>query len=458
MRGVHAVVILACASACASVKPTKSRREVDALVEARTGFADTVTDEQDAESRAKVRERVDALLGKPLTAERAVQIALLNNRELRAVFEELGVAQADLVQAGLLQNPTIAGEIVNSTQGNGLGGGLSLTQSLLSVFLIPAQRRLAKQQVKHAVVTVGQASLVLARDVRIAYMHALAADRALELQRGLVQAAEVADELAGHQLEAGNVAPLDRELFAKSLDEARVAWADAQVEAKVAREELSQLLGVWGEDVQWTFAGSIPALPPADADLGTLEQRAVRERLDVSAARVEVDSIRYAIALRRRGIATQIEVGPVASNEVGNHVGHEWVIGAGVSLEIPIFDPGHGDLARMKAYHRQAEHRLQDAAITARADVRIHREQLVAARRKVEYYRKTILPRTEQITALTLLQYNAMLVGTYQLLETRSDEFEARREFVHALRDYWVAHSELELAIGGQLDHGEAKR
>jgi cobalt-zinc-cadmium efflux system outer membrane protein len=449
MRG--ALVMLACVSACASVKPTKSRREVDDLVEKRTGVADTVSDEQDAKSRREVDERIAQLLAKPLTEERAIQIALLGNRELQAVQEELGVAQADLVQAGLLENPTLAGELVNSTQGNGLGGGLSLTQSLMSVFLIPAQRRLAKRQVKHAIVTVGQASLVLVRDVRIAYMHAVAAERALELQRGMVQAAEVADELAASQLEAGNVTPLDRELFAKSLDEARVEWADAQLEAQVAKEELSRLLGLWGKQVQWTLAGTIPALPASDGDLGALEERAIRERLDVSAARVEVESIGYAIALRKRGIVSQIEAGPVANNEVGDDAGHEWVIGAGLSIEIPIFDPGHGDIARLRAYQRQAQHRLQDAAIAARTDVRIHREQLVAARRKVDYYRKTILPRTEQITALTLLQYNAMLVGTYQLLETRSDEFEARREYVHALRDYWVAHGELELAIGGRL-------
>jgi hypothetical protein len=69
---------------------------------------------------------------------------MLNNRELRATLEELGVAQADLVDAGLLANPTISGDLVNSTRGNGLGGGLALSQSLLSVFLIPAKRRIAK--------------------------------------------------------------------------------------------------------------------------------------------------------------------------------------------------------------------------------------------------------------------------------------------------------------------------
>lgn len=437
--------------ACASVHPTKSRRKVGDLVEQRTGAKDVVSEKQDERSRAEVRKRVAELVAKPLTLDRAVQIALLNNRELRAVLEELGVAQADLVQAGLLQNPTIAGDLVNSTKGNGLGGGVSLTQSLLSVFLIPAKRRLAKSQLAHAVVTVGQAALMLTRDVRVTYLDALAAERDLDLQRTLVQAAEVSDDLAARQLEAGNITPLDRQLFAAALDEARVGWADAQLEARATREALTRLLGLWGEDVSWKLADSMPALPATDADLGALESRAIRERLDLSAARVEVDSIEYAIGLRKRGVITQIDAGPVARNEVGSDAGHEWVIGGELSLEIPLFDPGHADIGRMRAYLRQAEHRLQDAAIAARAEIRIHREQLVAARRKVEYYRKVILPRTEAITELALLHYNAMLIGTYQLLETRSDETEARRELVHALHDYWTAHSELELSVGGRL-------
>jgi cobalt-zinc-cadmium efflux system outer membrane protein len=445
------VVAAALFSGCASVHPTKARRDVGGLVERRTGIDDVIPQQQDEQSRTQVRERVAQLVAKPLTVERAVQIALLNNREFRVVLEELGVAQADLVQAGLLQNPVIAGDLVFSTKGNGLGGGVSLTQSLISVFLIPAKVRLAKSRLAHAVVTVGEASLTLARDVRVAYMGALAAERALELQRSVVQAAEVADELSQRQLDAGNVPILDRQLFASTLDQARVDWADAQLEATIAREELNHLLGLWGDDVAWSFAGSIPGLPVQDPDLGSLERYAVRDRLDLSAARLEIDSIEHAIGLRRRGLVTQFEAGATARNEVGTDAGHEWVIGPEISLELPIFDPGHADIARMRAHLRQAEHRLQDAAIETRSEVRVHREQLVAARRKVEYYRKTILPRAEEITALTLRQYNAMQIGTYQLLETRADELEARRGLVQALRDYWVAHSELELVVGGRL-------
>ncbi|MCY1004364.1 TolC family protein [Nannocystis pusilla] len=230
---------------CASVQPTRARRDVGEIVETRVGLADVVPEKQDAESRARVRDRVAELTAEPLTQERALQVAMLNNRELRAVLEELGVAQAKLVQAGLLENPVIAGDLVDSTRGYGLGGGLSLTQSLLSAFLIPAKRRLAQARLNHAIVTVGQAALILARDVKVAFVRTQAAEQMLELYRGRAQAAEVAHELAQRQLDAGNINPLDQQLFAAALDRARIELADAELAALVEREALTRLLGLW---------------------------------------------------------------------------------------------------------------------------------------------------------------------------------------------------------------------
>ena len=436
---------------CASVKPTEARRDVGELVEGRLGLPAVIPEEQDAESRARVRARVAELMAEPLTPDRALQVAMLNNRELRATLEELGVAQAELVQAGLLQNPVLSGDLVNSAKGYGLGGGLALSQSLLSAFLIPAKRRMARARLAYAVVTVGQATLMLARDVQVAFVSAQAADQGLGLHRDRAQAAEVAHELAQRQFDAGNITPLDQQLFAAALDRARVELADAQLAATVAREELTRLLGLWGEDVAWSFAAPLASALPPETDLARLEQQGIRDRLDLSAARHETRSIEYALTLRRRRMLPELNVGLTARNEVGDDIGHEWVLGPSLSLELPIFDPGHADIARIQAFLRQAQHRLQDLAIHVRSEIRIHRAELVAARRKVEYYERTVLPRAESITELTLQQYNAMLVGTYQLLETRTDQIEARQEYVEALRDYWVARSELELAVGGRL-------
>ncbi len=447
----RAWIAVALVAACATTKPDRARRQVSQDVARRAGVADAIAIRQDAQAQAAVRERVDALVSEPLTVDAALVVALLNNRDLQATLEELGVAQAELVQAGLLENPVVGGELVNSTKGNGLGGGLALSTSLLSAFLIPAKRRVAKAQLRHAVLTVGGAALALVRDVRIAYADVQEAATSRTLQRERVQLAEVADELAAAQREASNLTALDRERVAAALDAERLALVDEEVELVAARERLTRLLGLWGAAAGWTLASETTPLPAVEAELATLEQRGVAQRLDVSAARVELEGMELALALRRRGVVPHIEVGVDARNEVGKHEGHEWVLGPSLSIELPIFDPGHADFARLRALVRQAEHRLQQRAIEARSEIREHRERLVAARRKVEYLRETVLPRRVVIGERALEQYNGMLIGAYELFEIRAEQTETRHQFAEALREYWTARAELELAVGGTL-------
>jgi cobalt-zinc-cadmium efflux system outer membrane protein len=454
----RALVGVALVAACATTKPDRVRRQVAEDVARRAGVADAIAIRQDARARAAVRERVGDLLAKPLTVDSALVVALLNNRDLQATLEELGVAQAELVQAGLLENPVIGGELVNSTKGNGLGGALALSTSLLSAFLIPAKRRLAKAQLRHAVLTVGGAALALVRDVRVAYAEVQEAAVSRTLQRERVQLAEVADELAAAQREASNLTALDRERVAAALDAERLALVDEEVELVAARERLTRLLGLWGSAAGWTLASETTPLPAAEADLGTLEQRGVAQRLDVSAARVELEGMELALALRRRGLVPHIEVGVGAHNEVGKHEGHEWVLGPSLSIELPIFDPGRADFARLRALVRQAEHRLQQRAIEARSEIREHRERLIAARRKVEYLRETVLPRRVTIGERALEQYNGMLIGAYELFEIRAEQNDTRHQFAEALREYWTARADLELAVGGTLAEPAAPR
>jgi cobalt-zinc-cadmium efflux system outer membrane protein len=141
-----------------------------------------------------------------------------------------------------------------------------------------------------------------------------------------------------------------------------------------------------------------------------------------------------------------------ARNEIGDHPGHEWVIGPSLAIELPIFDPGHADLAALGAELRRAQHELQHRAIVARSEIRLHRTALESARNRATYMREQVLPRQARISELALERYNAMLIGTYDLLEIRAEGIEVEEHAVEALRDYWVARAELELAIGGRLE------
>jgi cobalt-zinc-cadmium efflux system outer membrane protein len=445
------VLALAIGFSCSSARPTKARTELSRTLTERTGIADAIPARVEAETAAAVDRRVDEILARPLALDGAVQVALLANRSLRARLEDLGVAQADLVEAGLLDNPVFAGDLVVSTRGNGLGGGLALSQSLLSAFLIPAERRLAKARLRFAIVDVGQSTLELVRDVRVAFAGLQAAQARHELARRIVQAAEVADELAGRQSAAGNLQPLERAHIGEALDGARLDLLDRELERVEARERLTRLLGLWGDRADYALAGELAPIPGAEADLDTLERRGIAQRLDLSAARHSVEAMRKALELRRRGIVSQLDVDAVGRNEVGDDAGHEWVLGPGLAIELPIFDPGTADFARLRAELRRSHELLQHAAIVARSEIRLHREQLVAARRRVEYYADVVLPRHAAIVEESLALYDGMQLSAYDLFAARAGELQAQADYAEVLRGYWDARAQLELAIGGRL-------
>src|SRR5712691_6028815 len=97
------LALVALLGGCASFSPDGGFGEVQSIVSRRVGQdAQWVRNDRDAE---QVRATVKKLLAAPLTADAAVQIALINNRGLQATYAELGIAEADLVQAGRLRNP-----------------------------------------------------------------------------------------------------------------------------------------------------------------------------------------------------------------------------------------------------------------------------------------------------------------------------------------------------------------
>jgi cobalt-zinc-cadmium efflux system outer membrane protein len=117
----------------------------------------------------------------------------------------------------------------------------------------------------------------------------------------------------------------------------------------------------------------------------------------------------------------------------------------------PIFNQGQGKIARGEAQLRQSEDRLEALAAEIRSEVRERRGHLAAMYELAVTYRDHLLPERDQILQLTLLHYNAMSVGAFDLLQARQNEIAAQRGYAEALRDFWIARAELERAVGGSF-------
>lgn len=447
MRRWLVLALVAPLAGCATVSTHDAFTPVADTVQQRTG--QRIHWRLGSPEDAEVSRRVDALLGAPLTADTAVEIALLENPSLQATYEELGVAQADLVQAGLLRNPTLFG----SVQWPNVAAALpklefSIAQEFIDLFLIPLRQRVAEDELDRARFRVAHAVLSLSGEVREAFYTLQASQQLLAVRRMLVEASEASAELARRQRTAGNISELDLASEEAMYQQERLDVARAEAEVLGNRERMNRLLGLWGRRTEWTLADKLPELPAQDPSLERLETTAIAQRLDLAAARKETEALERSLGLARgaRWIGS-VEVGAITERDSDG----QRLTGPSLSVEVPLFDQHQASIARLEAQWREARWRQDALAVEIRSEARAARSRLLSARAVSEHYRTVLLPLRERIVALSQQHYNAMTLGVYQLLAARQGEVNAYREYIESVRDYWIARSDLERVLGGRL-------
>jgi outer membrane protein, heavy metal efflux system len=398
---------------------------------------------------AEISAMADTLLREPLSVDSAVQVALLNNRRLQATYEALGISQADLVQAGLLENPVLVGSSIRA-DGNSSRSllNLGIAQNFLSILLRPARKALAAAQYEQAKLQVGHAVLELVHDVEAAYYEATASHQLVAVQGLLVEAARASSDMALRLLEAGNSSPIDEAKERSRFEDSRVALARSEGQALEAREHLTELLGLWGPRVGFDLPAELPELPAELPKLDGLETLAVQNRFDLAAAGREVEILAAALGVTRNWrLIAVAEIGIDAERELDG----EWLYGPTLAIEIPVFDRRQAQVARLEAELRRSEQNLASLAVEIRSEVRVQRERLAMSHQLVIHYREVIIPLRQRIVALTQQQYNFMLTGVFELLTAKQDEYAAYKESIEAAHDYWQAWAALQHAVGYSL-------
>ncbi len=438
---------------CTTAGPRTSLPAVQQKLGERAGaqVAWPITDEERRQADAAVKAWLDA----DLTVDSAVSIALFNNRSLRATFEEIGVSQAELAAASRLPNPTLSASVRwPSSSPRGPNSEFGLAFSLLDSVLLPLRKRLAEQQFTAVQNRVTHEALALVAEVKAALYEALAAQDFRARLETIANINAAAADLAQRQFDAGNINQLEREQWVVAAQQTQLDLKRADAEIRIAREKVNRLLGLNTAQTHWKLAGSLPTLPDQEAALGTLEETALQQRLDLQAARTDVALSQKALDLKRktRLLPVGVNVGVDTERESdGNRL-----TGPNIEIGLPIFDQGQNEVARLSANWRMNQERLAAKESDVRSEVRAAGDALQTARETVEFYQQTLLPQRKLIVRQTLLHYNAMQKSTYELLAAKEQQQTAEHASIEALRDYWIARTELERAIGGRLPGADA--
>lgn len=443
LTGLAALVLVL--TGCASLSPDGGFGEVEKATAERIGAPVQLAWARQPDDLDRIAQRVDELLGKPLFMNDAVQIALLNNRGLQAAYAELGITEAEVVQAGRLPNPGFS--FGRLTKGDEIELERGLHINLARLIAMPLVQRVEARRLEQVRTTVAMRVLSLAADTRKAWVQAVAAEESVRYSRQVMQAAEAGAELARRMAQVGNFNKLQQAREQGFYADAALNLARAEQQQRAARERLTRLLGLWGPQTAFKLPERLPDLPTQPRELPDVERTALAQRLDVAAARSGADATARNLGLTRTTrFINVLELGLVrnSSNEAPTQKG--WEIG----FELPLFDWGGARVARAEGIYMQALHRAAETAINARSEVREAYGAYRSAWDIAKHQRDEIVPLKARISEENLLRYNGMLIGVFELLADARSQIASVNGAIDSLRDFWIAQADLDMALVGK--------
>lgn len=431
---------------CASLSPDGGASDIARLTSGKTGGTQASVTMADS---AASRQAVAQLLQQSISAEAAVRIALLNNPGLHASMATLGISDADRVQAGSLPNPHLSlGRLV---AGDTVEIERALRFSVIGLLSLPWRAKWQGQQHELAKLQAAQEVIKLAADTRKAWITAVAAQQTAQYMQDAKLAAEAGGELARRMARVGNWSRLDQAREQVFLADATTQLARAQQNAFSEREKLIRLMGLWGPQTEFKLPERLPDLPKAPQAIENIEERALRERLDVRSAMNESGYVANSLGLvKASGFINALDATYRRNTHFDNAAGtKDTTRGWELELPIPIFDWGNASNARAQGVYMQSVARVRQTAINARSEAREAYHGYRTAYDVAVHYRDEVVPLRKFINNEVLLRYNGMLLSVFELLGDMRTQIMAVNGAIEAQRDFWLLDVDLQTTLTG---------
>jgi outer membrane protein TolC len=444
-RGLLALSVLLL-SGCAAFSPDSGMTAVSELTS--QAINKDVAFVRSAEGADAVDTAVRRLLSRTLSADSAVQIALLNNKGLQAAYNELALAETDLVQESLPPNPVFS---VSRIAGDGASEiERQVVGDILALATLPFRSDIARDRFRQAQLRAALATLRLAAEVRRTYVGAVAANEMAALLTDAKATAESTAQLAVKLGETGSINKLDQAREQVFYAETTADLATARQAATSAREKLARLMGLWDGGLDFRLPSQLPPLPRRPLALPSIEADAVSHRIDLQMARLELAALAKSLSLTEATrFVTLLDLAGIARRTQDPQGAPFRERGFDVLFQIPIFDGGEVRVRQSVETYNLAFNRLTERAVNVRSEARdayrIYRSTYDIA----SHYQREILPLRKIITEEMQLRFSSMQVDIFALLTEARQRLASLRGAIDAKRAFFLARSELQTAVNG---------
>ncbi|MBW2205894.1 MAG: TolC family protein [Deltaproteobacteria bacterium] len=391
---------------------------------------------------------MDALLGNGLTRDEALRIALINNRDLQAIFEEIGVSKSDLVQAGLFRNPTISAFFRFPFHGSGtnieIDGGLF---PLSDLWQIPFRKKVAEAHLERTMKKVEQTVLDTIRETKKAYDSVYYSRLTLtETETLLGKFIEIQKQVEKRR-SFGFLKDLDVYQTQVLVKETEIVLQRVKMELALSKSHLHRLLGLGAEDINFeiSLVQENPAL--SIPHIGQAMDWAKNQRLDIQMARLKTKEAEHKLGLEKVMVFKEVVIGASYERDVDGDA----AFGPGIDIQIPIYDQNQAQIAKAEFMVRRAEKQLQAILRKVREEIVHDLERIRLQQSTIRLIEHSILPLRRNALAYADKWVGAMQLNQLYLLEAQRGMLVSQLEHTRSLLELRNAHTDLEYHLGGKL-------
>ena len=429
-------------TACAGIPVDRGFTDSKALIIDRGGpsVAAPSSDEE-------AQRQTAAWIATPLTVESAQRIALTRNPLLLQQYARLGIAQAEVYDAARISNPLFSFAWLDGSAG-GAQVALGLAQNFADILYLSPRKRLARGELVRTQQQVAGQLVKLASEVEAGYYAYVGAVAVVELRDAVAAAGSASAELAQRFFDAGNINRLQLNREKAAATEARIEADRAATNALAVRSALNTLLGLTAEDDRWTIQARLPLAMNQDHEPADLQRLALVGRLDLLSARQAVVLLEDALGVTRSyRLIGDIQLGVDYEHETDN----SRLLGPTLGLTLPVFNWGGGRVERARAELDLARAEARRLEIGVSNEVRLAHARVASARALVERFRMQLIPLREEVVRRSAEMLNYMIIGQFEVLRDKREEYDAYQGYLESLADYWIARAALAQAIGARL-------
>ena len=374
-----------------------------------------------------------------LSEDEAVTLALRNNAAFQETLADLGVSRADLVQAGMLPNPTLSMLVPWGAK------GLEFTAKypLEVLWLRPKRIGAAKRSYEQTVQRLTQAALDLIRDAKLSFADVILAQERVHSAEQTVAVTATIGQLSKARLDAGDASELELSTARADGLQAEELLVRARQDLRIASERLRALIGMGLQPFPQNIVES--QLLIAAPDMTLLVTNALSVRPDLHAAELGIES-----AGKRIGLA-RLEAFTLAAGVNAKDVNGAFLAGPSLDFAVPIVNQNQGGIALAKANFEKAARHYYTVRDKIVLEVRESHLRFAQAIESLDKWQKQILPPLEAAVRQAQKAYEIGEASLLLVLDNTRRLEDARAKAAVARADTHRAAAELERSVGGRL-------